>query len=98
MAEITGDEDVQEIRQKKANRHDGGVADLERVTDYAEEKEIQFNMSNVSMTRATVNPSVLRPASKSQFVPFRLPICLGRSTQRLPRSDKPNSWSCKRSR
>lgn len=42
------DEDVQEVRQKKANRHDGGVADMERVTDYAEEKEIEFNMSNVS--------------------------------------------------
>lgn len=25
---------------KKSNRHDGGVADLERVTDYAEEKEL----------------------------------------------------------
>lgn len=25
---------------KKSARHDGGVADLERVTDYAEEKEL----------------------------------------------------------
>lgn len=48
MGEITGDEDIQEEVRKKSNRHDGGVADLERVTDYAEEKEIQFNMSNVS--------------------------------------------------
>lgn len=50
MGEITGDvdEDIQEQEvRKKTNRHDGGVADLERVTDYAEEREIQFNMSNV---------------------------------------------------
>lgn len=35
------DEDVQDkSKAKKAARHDGGVADLERVTDYAEEKEL----------------------------------------------------------
>lgn len=50
MSELNGDDDVQEVRQKKAARHDGGVADLERVTDYAEEKEIQFNISNVSIS------------------------------------------------
>nr|XP_029718000.1 huntingtin-interacting protein K-like [Aedes albopictus] len=27
-------------KQKKASKHDSGAADLERVTDYAEEKEI----------------------------------------------------------
>jgi len=34
------EEDVQDKKQKKQTRHDGGAADLERVTDYAEEKEI----------------------------------------------------------
>ncbi|XP_055850210.1 huntingtin-interacting protein K [Episyrphus balteatus] len=38
--EINGTDDVQDKKQKKATRHDGGAADLERVTDYAEEKEI----------------------------------------------------------
>ncbi|XP_067615137.1 huntingtin-interacting protein K [Eurosta solidaginis] len=39
--EINGtEEDVQDKKQKKQTRHDGGAADLERVTDYAEEKEI----------------------------------------------------------
>lgn len=70
MAEITNDEDVQEVRQKKANRHDGGVADLERVTDYAEEKEIQFNMSNVS----TGEPPLPRLSSYHSGSPPQL-IC-----------------------
>lgn len=35
---------------KKAAKHDGGVADLERVTDYAEEKELSSaDISNVRM-------------------------------------------------
>lgn len=34
------DEDVQDKKSKKVAKHDGGVADLERVTDYAEEKEL----------------------------------------------------------
>lgn len=34
---------------KKTNRHDGGVADLERVTDYAEEKELSSaDITNVN--------------------------------------------------
>lgn len=33
-------EDVPEKSQKKAAKYDSGAADLERVTDYAEEKEI----------------------------------------------------------
>ncbi|EDW16885.1 huntingtin-interacting protein K [Drosophila mojavensis] len=42
------DEDGQDddIKQKKQTRHDGGAADLERVTDYAEEKEI--SAANIS--------------------------------------------------
>eukprot|EP00099_Drosophila_melanogaster_P009808 NP_001262556.1 uncharacterized protein Dmel_CG9922, isoform B [Drosophila melanogaster] len=45
-AEINGREEVeddeQDKKQKKSDvkRHDDGAADLERVTDYAEEKEI----------------------------------------------------------
>lgn len=36
---------------KKSNRHDGGVADLERVTDYAEEKELSSaDITNVNIT------------------------------------------------
>lgn len=34
------DEQQQEKSQKKAAKYDSGAADLERVTDYAEEKEI----------------------------------------------------------
>ncbi|GAB0093525.1 huntingtin-interacting protein K [Sergentomyia squamirostris] len=40
VEEVNGTDEVQDKKQKKAARHDGGVADLERVTDYAEEKEI----------------------------------------------------------
>lgn len=44
------DEDVQQDKkQRKAAKHDDGVADLERVTDYAEEREIQFDIKNVSL-------------------------------------------------
>ncbi|XP_031618105.1 huntingtin-interacting protein K [Contarinia nasturtii] len=35
-----GTDDAQDKKSKKVAKHDGGVADLERVTDYAEEKEL----------------------------------------------------------
>lgn len=38
--QVNGTDDVQDKKLKKAAKHDGGVADLERVTDYAEEKEL----------------------------------------------------------
>lgn len=39
--EINGDSDeIQEKSQKKTAKYDSGAADLEKVTDYAEEKEI----------------------------------------------------------
>lgn len=42
------DEEVQDKKSKKVAKHDGGVADLERVTDYAEEKELSSaDISNV---------------------------------------------------
>ncbi|EDV44043.1 uncharacterized protein Dana_GF18795 [Drosophila ananassae] len=49
--EVNGTEvedDEQDNSQKKSDvkRHDGGAADLERVTDYAEEKEI--SAANIS--------------------------------------------------
>lgn len=44
------DEEVQDKKSKKVAKHDGGVADLERVTDYAEEKELSSaDISNVNM-------------------------------------------------
>lgn len=47
--EINGTEEVQDKKQKKVTKHDGGAADLERVTDYAEEKEISSaDISSVS--------------------------------------------------
>lgn len=79
MGEV--DEDVQEVRQKKANRHDGGVADLERVTDYAEEREIQFNMTNVSGPEILCPEDALRPSAH-----FRQQICLVRNTPKQQRS------------
>ncbi|BFF90533.1 huntingtin-interacting protein K [Drosophila madeirensis] len=39
-------QDELDPKQKKQTRHDGGAADLERVTDYAEEKEI--SAANIS--------------------------------------------------
>uniref|UniRef100_A0A1A9W9F1 Nascent polypeptide-associated complex subunit alpha-like UBA domain-containing protein n=1 Tax=Glossina brevipalpis TaxID=37001 RepID=A0A1A9W9F1_9MUSC len=46
--DINGTEDeIQDKKQKKQTRHDGGAADLERVTDYAEEKEIS-TAANIS--------------------------------------------------
>ncbi|EDW83127.1 huntingtin-interacting protein K [Drosophila tropicalis] len=44
--EAEEDQEDQDIKQKKLTRHDGGAADLERVTDYAEEKEI--SAANIS--------------------------------------------------
>lgn len=45
------DEASQDKKSKKVAKHDGGVADLERVTDYAEEKELSSaDISNVSET------------------------------------------------
>lgn len=43
------DEDKEKTLIKKGLRHDtAGVVELERVTDYAEEKEIISDISNVS--------------------------------------------------
>lgn len=43
-----GTDEAQDKKAKKTAKHDGGVADLERVTDYAEEKEISSaDISNV---------------------------------------------------
>lgn len=38
--EVNGTDEVQDKKQKKATKHDGGAADLEQITDYVEEKEI----------------------------------------------------------
>lgn len=47
--EQNGTDESQDKKSRKAAKHDGGVADLERVTDYAEEKEISSaDISNVS--------------------------------------------------
>lgn len=48
--EVNGvDEAGDKQKQKKASKHDSGAADLERVTDYAEEKEISSKeITNVS--------------------------------------------------
>lgn len=44
----SNEEEIQDKKQKKQTKHDGGAADLERVTDYAEEKEISTaNISSV---------------------------------------------------
>lgn len=40
VEQVNGTDDVQDKKSKKIAKHDGGVADLERVTDYAEEKEL----------------------------------------------------------
>ncbi|KFB46278.1 AGAP004606-PA-like protein [Anopheles sinensis] len=37
---VNGVDDATDKKQKKSTKHDSGAADLERVTDYAEEKEI----------------------------------------------------------
>jgi hypothetical protein len=44
-----GDSDVQQQQDRKQKKHDSGAADLEKVTDYAEEREISgHSISNVS--------------------------------------------------
>jgi hypothetical protein len=51
--DIGGDSDdvQQEKSQKKIAKYDSGAADLEKVTDYAEEKEIfTADLSGVSLT------------------------------------------------
>lgn len=51
--DIGGDSDEvhQEKSQKKIAKYDSGAADLEKVTDYAEEKEIfTADLSGVSFT------------------------------------------------
>lgn len=51
--EVNGGEDVQDKKSKKTAKHDGGVADLERVTDYAEEKELSSaDISNVNYSHS----------------------------------------------
>lgn len=48
IVDHNGTDEAQD-KKKKVAKHDGGVADLERVTDYAEEKEISSaDISNVS--------------------------------------------------
>lgn len=42
---VNGQDDVQDKKQRK---HDSGAADLERVTDWTEEKEISGDISNVN--------------------------------------------------
>lgn len=47
---VNGEEETQDKKQqKKASKHDSGAGELERVTDYAEEKEIISDISNVSL-------------------------------------------------
>lgn len=52
--QVNGDEVQDKKKEKKAAKHDGGVADLERVTDYAEEKELSSaDISNVRLQLIT---------------------------------------------
>lgn len=52
-----GTDEAQDKKAKKAAKHDGGVADLERVTDYAEEKELSSaDISNVRDSHFNLNP------------------------------------------
>lgn len=57
--DVNGDSDEvqQEKSQKKAAKYDSGAADLEKVTDYAEEKEISSSdgFSCVSYSLCTVH-------------------------------------------
>uniref|UniRef100_T1JG16 Nascent polypeptide-associated complex subunit alpha-like UBA domain-containing protein n=1 Tax=Strigamia maritima TaxID=126957 RepID=T1JG16_STRMM len=46
----TGDGEHQQKPQKKTAKHDSGAADLEKVTDYAEEKEISSEDIKDAMT------------------------------------------------
>lgn len=51
-----GTDDAQDKKARKTAKHDGGVADLERVTDYAEEKELSSaDISNVSKSLIKMN-------------------------------------------
>lgn len=52
--EVNGESDeIQEKNQKKTAKYDSGAADLEKVTDYAEEKEISTkDFSGVSLRAA----------------------------------------------
>ena len=45
---IMADDGPDVKNQKKTVKHDSGAADLERVTDYAEEKEISSDITGVS--------------------------------------------------
>lgn len=46
---LNGQDDVQDVQDKKQKKHDSGAADLERVTDFMEESEISNDfISNVN--------------------------------------------------
>jgi hypothetical protein len=45
---IDGGDQVQDKKQKKSSKHDSGAADLERVTDYAEERELKPGKHDLS--------------------------------------------------
>lgn len=59
--EVNGDSDeIQEKSQKKTAKYDSGAADLEKVTDYAEEKEISTqDFSGVQSLNMTFKINVL---------------------------------------
>lgn len=68
--EVNGGEDVQDKKSKKTAKHDGGVADLERVTDYAEEKELSSaDISNVNSSQFLTS---ILPSSHWHFSSFNL--------------------------
>lgn len=59
--EVEEDGQDEDIKQKKQTRHDGGAADLERVTDYAEEKEISAaNISSVSKSQIIMAKNLIQ--------------------------------------
>lgn len=80
--EINGDtDDIQHDKdktQKKTAKHDSGVADLEKVTDYAEEKEISSqDISGVSyyFPFKVVNlPNVLFLSTLLRKITFELSV------------------------
>lgn len=52
---VNGQDDVQDKKQRK---HDSGAADLERVTDWTEEKEIvSSDISNVNKNFSSIHCS-----------------------------------------
>lgn len=58
----TTDDGQDKKSAKKAAKHDGGVADLERVTDYAEEKELSSaDISNVSLMALPIVVASFQP-------------------------------------